>query len=326
MKRREFITLLCSAAAAWPRTGHAQAPVKIARLGFLGATFAASWDRRMEAFQSSLRDLGYVQGKNIFIESRWAEERYGQLPALAEELVRLRVDILLTYGTPGTLAAKQATTEIPIVFFYIGDAVSTGVVSSLARPGANVTGNTYFLPELMAKRLELLKDTMPNLSRAAVLVKPENPLFETTLPAVQAAANSLKIELQQFDARDRNELEPAFLAMTKNNVEAVVLQEDAVFLANLSHIVELAERQSLPIAGPVEFSEVGGLIGYGADFLDMCRHTAVFVDKILRGAKTADLPVERATRFETVLNVETAKKLGLSIPPLVILRADRVFE
>ena len=316
MKRREFITLLCSAAAAWPRTGHAQAPVKIARLGFLGATFAASWDRRMEAFQSSLRDLGYVQGKNIFIESRWAEERYGQLPALAEELVRLRVDILLTYGTPGTL----------VVFFYIGDAVSTGVVSSLARPGANVTGNTYFLPELMAKRLELLKDTMPNLSRAAVLVKPENPLFETTLPAVQAAANSLKIELQQFDARDRNELEPAFLAMTKNNVEAVVLQEDAAFLANLSHIVELAERQSLPIAGPVEFSEVGGLIGYGADFLDMCRHTAVFVDKILRGAKPADLPVERATRFETVLNVGAAKKLGLSIPPLVKLRADRVFE
>jgi len=307
---------LSGAAAIWPRTGHAQTPVKIGRLGLLGATFAASWDRRMEAFQSSLRDLGYVQGKNIFIESRWAEERYGQLPALAEELVRLRVDILLTYGTPGTL----------VVFFYIGDAVSTGVVSSLARPGANVTGNTYFLPELMAKRLELLKDTMPNLSRAAVLVKPENPLFETTLPAVQAAANSLKIELQQFDARDRNELEPAFLAMTKNNVEAVVLQEDAVFLANLSHIVELAERQSLPIAGPVEFSEVGGLIGYGADFLDMCRHTAVFVDKILRGAKTADLPVERATRFETVLNVETAKKLGLSIPPLVILRADRVFE
>ena len=326
MRRRAFIEGIAASAAAWPRTGHAQAPAKIGRLGFLGATFAASWDRRMEAFQSSLRDLGYLQGKNIFFESRWAEERYNQLPALAEELVRLRVDVLLTYGTPGTLAAKQATTEIPIVFFYIGDAVSTGVVSSLARPGANVTGNTYFLPELMAKRLELLKDTMPNLSRAAVLVKPENPLFETTLPAVQAAANSLKIELQQFDARDRNELEPAFLAMTKNNVEAVVLQEDAAFLANLSHIVELAERQSLPIAGPVEFSEVGGLIGYGADFLDMCRHTAVFVDKILRGAKTADLPVERATRFETVLNVGTAKKLGLSIPPLVILRADRVFE
>ena len=280
----------------------------------------------MEAFQSALRDLGYVQGKNIFIESRWAEERYDRLPALAEDLVRLRVDILLTYGTPGTLALKQATTEIPIVFLYIGDAVSTGAVSSLARPGANVTGNTYFLPELMAKRLELLKDTMPNLSRAAVLVKPDNPLFGTTLPAVQAAADSLKIELQQFDARGRNELEPAFLAMTKNHIEAVVLQEDAVFLANLRQIVELAERHSLPVAGPVEFSEVGGLIGYGADFLDMCRRTAVFVDKILRGAKPADLPVERATRFETVLNAGAAKKLGLSIPPLVILRADRVIE
>ena len=280
----------------------------------------------METFQSALGDLGYLKGKNIFIESRWAEEHYDRLPALAEELVRLRVDILLTYGTPGALAAKQATTEIPIVLMYIGDAVSTGVVSSLSRPGANVTGNTYFLPELMAKRLELLKDAMPNLTRAAVLVKPDNPLFKSTIPAVQAAANSLKIELQQFDARGVNEFEPAFLAMTKNRVEAVVLQEDAVFLGNLRQIVELADGQALPIAGPVECSEVGGLIGYGADFLHMCRRAAVFVDKILRGAKPTDLPVERATRFETVLNVGAAKKLGLSVPPLVILRADRVFE
>src|SRR5262245_30541823 len=326
MRRREFIALLGSAVAGWPRSGQAQAPGKIARLGFLGATFAASWGNRMEAFQSALRDLGYVQGKNIFIDTRWAEERYEQLPALAEELVRQRVDIVLTYGTPGTLAAKRATTEVPIVFLYIGDAVSTGVVSSLARPGANITGNTYFLPELMAKRLELLKDVMPNLTQAAVLVKPDNPLFKSTIPVVQAAANSLKIQLQQFDARGPLEFEPAFLAMTKNRVQAVVLQEDAVFLGNLKQIVELAERQSLAIAGPVECSEAGGLIGYGADFLDMCRRAAVFVDKILRGAKPADLPVERAIKFESALNVGGAMRLGLSIPHLVIIRADRVFE
>jgi putative ABC transport system substrate-binding protein len=191
----------------------------------------------MEAFQSALRDLGYVVGKNIFIEPRWAEEHYDQLPALAEELVRLRVDILLTYGTPGTLAAKRATTDIPILFLYIGDAVSTGAVSSLSRPGANVTGNTYFLPELMAKRLELLKDAVPHLSRAAVLVKPDNPLFKSTPAAIQSAANSLKVDLQQFDARSPNEFEAAFSTMTRNRVEAIVLQEDAVFLGNLKQII-----------------------------------------------------------------------------------------
>jgi putative tryptophan/tyrosine transport system substrate-binding protein len=178
----------------------------------------------------------------------------------------------------------------------------------------------------MAKRLELLKDAVPHLSRAAVLVKPDNPLFKSTLAAIQSAANSLKVDLQQFDARSPNEFEAAFLTMTRNRVEAIVLQEDAVFLGNLKQIIELAERQSLPLAGPVECSEAGGLIGYGADFLDMCRRAAAFVDKILRGTKPADIPVERATKFETVLNVGAAKKLGIQIPPLVMLRADRVIE
>jgi ABC-type uncharacterized transport system substrate-binding protein len=177
----------------------------------------------------------------------------------------------------------------------------------------------------MAKRLELLKDAMPHLSRAAVLVKPDNPLFKSTLPA-QNAASSLMVELQQFDARGPNEFEAAFLEMTKNRIEAIVLQEDAVFLGNLKQIVELAERQSLPLAGPVECGEAGGLIGYGADFLQICRRAAVFVDKILRGTKPADLPVERATKFETVLNVRAAQELGIALPPLVILRADRVID
>ena len=270
--------------------------------------------------------MGYEQDKNIVIEELWAEENYGRLPALAAELVRRKVDIILTYGTPGTLAAKRATTDIPIVFVYAGDAVGAGLVTNLSRPEANVTGNTYFLPELMAKRLELLKDTVPHIRRVAVLVKPDNPLFKTTLPVLRRAADTLKIDLQQFDARAAAELEPAIAAMVRNRVEAIVVQEDAVYLTNQRQIVDLATKHLLPVASSGEFGAAGALIGYGADFHEMCRLAALFVDKILRGAKPADLPVDRATKFETVLNLRAAKTLGLSIPPLALLRADRVIE
>jgi len=325
MRRREFITLLGGVAAVWP-IACAQQAEKVARIGFLGATFASSWASRIEAFESGLRDLGYVQGKNILIESRWAEEQYDQLPALAAELVRLKVDVLLTHGTPGTLAAKRATTDIPIVFLYSGDAVAAGLVASLSRPGGNITGSTYFLPQLMAKRLELLKEAMPHITRVAILVKPDNPLFKSTLPVLEIAANSLKIELQQFGAHSPSEFEVAFLAMAKSHIDAIVFQEDAVFLGNLRAIADLAARQSLPFAGSSEFAEAGALIGYGVDFLELCRRAAVFVDKIVRGAKPADVPVEQATKFETVLNIRAAKLLGVTIPTSILLRADRVIE
>jgi putative ABC transport system substrate-binding protein len=273
-----------------------------------------------------LRDLGYVEGKNILIEFRWAEEKYDQLPALAAELVRQKVDVLVTFGTPGTLAAKRATTAIPIVILYIGDAVAAGVVTSLRQPGGNITGSTYFLPQLFAKRLELLKEAMPQITEVAVLVKPDNPLFVSMLQGLEIAANSLKIGLQRFDARGLSEFEAAFLAMAKRRVDAVVTAEDAVFLSNVRAIADLAARQSLPLAGFNELAEAGGLIGYGVDFHAMCRRGAVFVDKVLRGVKPDDIPVEQATKFETVLNMRTAKTLGVMIPTSILLRADRVIE
>jgi putative ABC transport system substrate-binding protein len=326
MRRREFITLIGGAAAAWPVAARAQQATKIVRIGFLGTTSASSWASRVEAFRLGLRDLGYVEGKNILIEFRWAEEKYDQLPALAAELVRQKVDVLVTFGTPGTLAAKRATTAIPIVILYIGDAVAAGVVTSLRQPGGNITGSTYFLPQLFAKRLELLKEAMPHITEVAVLVKPDNPLFVSMLQGLEIAANSLKIELQRFDARGLSEFEAAFLAMAKRRVDAVVTAEDAVFLSNVRAIADLAARQSLPLAGFNELAEAGGLIGYGVDFHAMCRRGAVFVDKVLRGVKPDDIPVEQATKFETVLNMRTAKTLGVMIPTSILLRADRVVE
>jgi putative tryptophan/tyrosine transport system substrate-binding protein len=326
MRRREFMTLFGGAAVALPFAARGQQEGKIARLGFLGATFASSWTSQIEAFRSGLRRLGYVEGKNIAIEYRWAEEQYDQLNALASELVRLEVDILLTYGTPGTLAAKRATEEIPIVFLYSGDAVAAGLVASLSRPGGNVTGSTYFLPQLMAKRLELLKEAMPHITRAAILVKPDNPLFKATLPVAKGAADALKIELEQFNAGNASEFGVAFAKMAERRIEAIVFQEDAVFLGNLTTIADLAAKQAIPFAGPTEFAEAGALIGYGVDFGEMCRRAAAFVDKILKGAKPADVPVEQATKFETVLNIRTAKSIGVSLPTSILLRADRVIE
>ncbi len=318
--------LLAGAAAAWPLAARAQPAPKIARMGFLGATFAASWASRLGAFKSGLQDLRYVEGTNFVIEPRWADEQYDRLPALAAELVRQKVDVILTYGTPGTLAAKRATAEIPIVFLYIGDAVAAGLVASLSRPGGNITGTTYYLPQLIAKRLELLKEAMPHLARAAILVKPDNPLFRSTLPVIESAAASLKIELHQFDAHSPGDFEAAFAAMARRRIEAMVIQEDAVFLGNARLIAELAARQSMPFAGPSEFAEMGALLGYGVDFLDMCRRAAMFVDKILKGARPAEIPVEQATKFETVLNIRSALALGLKIPSSILVRADLVIE
>jgi putative ABC transport system substrate-binding protein len=325
MRRREVLAL-AAALGAWPLAGHGQQAAKVARIGLLGATSAASWGSQMAALQSGLRDLGYVLGKNILIEARWAEDQYDLLPTLASELVGLGVDLLLTYGTPGTLAAKGATTDLPIVFVYSGDAVAAGLVTSLTRPGGNVTGSTYFLPQLMAKRLELLKEAMPHITRVAVLVKADNPLFMSTLPVMQSAANSLSIELHRFDAHSPSEFESAFAAMHERRIEAILFQEDGVFLGSLKAIADLAARRSLPFVGSRDFAEAGALIGYGVDFRDMCRRAAVFVDKIVRGGKPADIPVEQATKFETVLNIRSAKSLGIPVATSLLLRANRVIE
>jgi ABC-type uncharacterized transport system substrate-binding protein len=326
MRRRRFIALAGGTVLGWPVVSRAQQSKKIAQLGFLGASFASSWADRIEAFRSGLRELGYVEDKNIHIEFRWANEQYDQLSALAAELVRLNVDVLLTYGTPGTLAAKRATTDVPVVFLYSGDAVATGLVSSLNHPGGNITGSTYFLPQLMAKRLELLKEAVPRVARVAFFVNPDNPLFKSTLPVLQTAANSLNVELVQFNVSGPSDFEAAFIGIDQEKVDALVIQEDAVLLGNLRTIAAMAAKRSLPFVSSSEFAESGGLIGYGIDFLQMCRHAATFVHKILQGSKPADIPVEQATKFETILNLSAAKTLGITIPTSILLRADHVIE
>jgi putative ABC transport system substrate-binding protein len=326
MRRREVITLLGGAAVAWPLAARAQQGGKIARIGFLGPNSASSWASRLEAFRLGLRDRGYVEGKNIVIEFRWAEENYDRLPELAAELVRLKVDVLVTYGTPGTLAAKGATTTVPIVMAYIGDALAVGVVASLSRPGGNITGSTYFLSELMAKRLELLKEAMPWITQVGVLVKPDNPLFLPTLQSLEVAAESLGVKLQQFAARGPMEFDIAFSEMARRGVDAVVMQEDAVFVGNVRAIVDLAAKHRLLSAGFIEFAEAGGVIGYGASFVEMCRRVGFFIDTILKGGMAADIPVEQATRFEFVLNLKTAKSLGVIVPTSILLRADKLIE
>ena len=326
--RRQLLVALGASAVATRFTSLARAqPVKVARIGFLGATSLAGYKSRVDALRTGLQEFGYVEGKNLAMEFRWANGAYDRLPSLAAELVRLKVDVIVTGGTPGTRAAKQATTTIPIVMAVSGDAVATGLIASLARPGGNITGTTYFDPELTAKRLELLKQAVPKLARVGVLINPDNPqTMGTTLQSLRLAAASLKLELFVFEARSMNDLERAFSAMLQTGVDAVVMVDDGVFLANLRAIADLAANKRLPTTGAKELAEAGGLIGYGVDFVETYHHAAYFVDRILRGAKPGDLPVEQPPRFELVVNLKTAKALGVTMPYSLLSRADRVVE
>ena len=301
-------------------------PAKVPRIGFLGATSASGYAPQLDAFRQGLRDLGYMEGKNIAIEYRWAEGKYDRLPGLAAELVRLKVDVLVTHGTPGTHAAKSATTTIPIVMATSGDAVATGLVTGIARPGGNLTGSTFFNPEVAAKRLELLKEAVPRIRRAAVLLNPDNPVNGPVLEAIEATAKALKVEVPQFEARGPSDFDGVFLAMAKRRVEALVVIDDGMLIANARGIADLAVKKRLPSTGFKEFAEAGGLMAYAVNFLDMFRRAAVFVDKILKGAKPGDLPVEQSTRFELIINLKTAKEFGLAIPKPVLIRADTLIE
>ena len=301
-------------------------PAKVIRIGFLGPTSAASNAGRMEALRAGLRDLGYLEGKNLVIESRWAEGKFDRLPELAAELVRLNVDVILTTGTPGIRAAKNATTTIPLVMVTSGDPVGFGFVASLARPGGNITGSSVFSPELSAKRLDLLKEILPRTQRVAVLFNPDNSINDRNLPAMEQTAKLLKIRLQRFEVRGAEEFKNAFAAMTKQRVDAVALPEDDFLNANQNEVAELVAKQRLPSIGRAEFAEAGGLIGYAVNFFDLYRRAAIFVDKILKGAKPTDLPVQQPTKFEFVINLKTAKQIGLTIPPNVLARADKVIR
>ncbi len=331
MKRRRLLVAIGAIVSAVPLASFAQQQTaKIPLIGFLGTEFALNEASHIEALRTGLHELGYVEGKNIAIEFRWAEGNVARLPNLAAELVGLNVALIVTYGTPGVLAAKRATQTIPIVMVTAGDPVATGIVASLARPGGNVTGSTSITRDLNAKRLELLKEAAPRVTRVAVLVNPDNPArmpdLHDELQPIVVIAKVLKIELQLFEARRPDALNAAFGEMGKSHVDGLVVIQDAMLNANPKPIAELAARQRLPSVGFEEFAKGGGLIGYGADFRDMYRHAAYFVDKILKGAKPSEIPVEQPTRFELVVNENTARVLNLTLPPALLLRADSVIH
>jgi putative ABC transport system substrate-binding protein len=327
MDRRTFTGTLAGTLIAATRVAVAQQqPARIYRIGFLGTTSASEYAGQVEALRAGLRDLGYVEGKNIVIEFRWADGHYDRLPELAAELVRLNVDIIVTHGTLGARVAMQATKMIPIVMAIGADAILTGLVTSLARPGGNLTGSTILNPELSSKRLALLKEAVPRITRAAVVVPRDNPSAGAVLQSMETTARSLRVALQFFEVRGPSDFESAFSEIGTARVDAVLVFEDPMLIVNSKAIAELAAKYRLASAGFKEFAEAGGLIGYGADTLDVIRHAAVFVDKILKGAKPGDLPIEQATRFELLINLWTAKVLGIAIPQSVLTRADKVIQ
>src|SRR6266436_5719263 len=326
VKRRDFITRLGGVAVAWPLAARAQQAGKVYRVGFLGGADPTGYATQIQALRLGLRDHGYVEGKNTTIEYRWAEGKYERLPALATELVRdLKVDVIITQGVPAALVAKQATTTIPIVMAIVGNPVETGIVASLARPGGNVTGSSFFLEELNAKRLELMKTLVPDLVRAGVLMNPDNPAMGSVFRVMEERAQALNVKLQRVNVRLLDELDAAF-KLAKARTEALTITDDGLFIANARRIAELASRTRLPSIGFREYCEAGGLLAYGVDFPHIWRRAAVFVDKILKGAKPVDLPVEQPTKFELVINLKTAKALGLTIPPSLLGRADEVIQ
>jgi ABC-type uncharacterized transport system substrate-binding protein len=305
----------------------AQQPTKIPRIGYLTNAFLSALEARTEAFRQGLRELGYVEGKNIVIEYRSAEGKPDRLPALAAELVRLKVDVIVTTGASVTRAAKEATVTIPIVMTNDNDPVGNRFVASLARPGGNITGLVTLSPELSGKRLELLKETVPRLSRVAVFGTSTTPGNAQVLKETELAAGALGVKLQYLDVLGPKDIETAFRAASKKRAEAVLLLGSPVLNSQRTKLAELAVKSRLPaIYNFLEFVEAGGLMTYGVSRNDLARRAATYVDKILKGAKPADLPVEQPTKFEFIINLKAAKQIGLTIPPNVLVRADRVIK
>ncbi len=313
-------------ALASPLAALAQQKSKTPRIGFLVSETLSGQANRLESLRAGLRDLGYVEGKTIAIEMRSAEGKYERLPALAAELVRLKVEVLVAFGAKAVLAAKHATTTIPIVVPSTGDPMALGLTNSLAHPSGNITGSAAFGPEVSAKRLELLKEAVPRITHVAALSNPANAATAALLRAMHTAAKSLKLELQPFEARAQKEIVGAFSAIAKRRFDAIVVQQDTLFIANAKEIADLAAKNRLLSAGTKEFAEAGGLIGYGASDAVNYRRGAYFVDRILKGAKPGDLPFEQPTTFELVVNMKTAKTFGITIPNSILVRADKVIE
>jgi ABC-type uncharacterized transport system substrate-binding protein len=325
--RRAFIGTLAGGLLAVPLAADAQLPAKVPRIGYLSPLSPTDNPHLLEAFRQGLRELGYVEGQNIAIEYRFAEGRPERLPALAAELVRLKVDVILTTAAPAPQAAKQATSAIPIVFAVTGDPVAEGLVASVARPGGNITGLATIAPELVGKQLELLKEVAPKVSRVAVLQNPRDHAHPPMLRQAEGVAGALGVQVHILQARTPPEIEAAFAAMRSQRAGGVLVLRDGLFLVQRTQIAALAAKNRLPaVYGNREHAEAGGLMAYGASAPHMFRRAATYVDKILKGAKPADLPVEQPTKFELVVNLKTAKALGLTIPPSLLQRADEVIQ
>ena len=306
---------------------HAQQLGKVPRIGYLIATSPSVIAARIEAFRQGLSQLGYVEEKNIVIDYRYAEGKLDRLPALAAELVRLKVAVIVTAGPTDTKTAKEATRTIPIVMTWDYDPVASGFVISLARPGGNITGLSMLAPELSGKQLELLKETVPKVSRVAVLSPSTQPGYAEVLREMDLAAGALKMKLQYFDVLNLKDIESAFQAAAKGRAGAVLVLQSPVTGSHRKQLAHLAVKSRLPTIYPrSDFVEDGGLMSYGTSFVDLSRRAATYVDKILKGAKPADLPVEQPTKFEFIINLKAAKQIGLTIPPKVLARADKVIK
>jgi putative tryptophan/tyrosine transport system substrate-binding protein len=327
MRRREFIALLGGAAAAWPLAARAQQAGKIYTIGILSAGSFDPTAPSVAIIPDALRALGWIEGKNIVFERRYAENRVERLPELAAELVRLNVDVIVGIGTLAPLAAKRATTTIPIVMTAAGDPLGSGLVASLARPGGNVTGMSLMAPDLGGKRLELLKELLPRLARVAVLWNAANPYPALVFKETQAAGRTVGIEVQSLEVRGPRDFDGAFEALRRQRPDALITVEDPLTFNYMKLIADFAAGQLLPtLHGFREDVAAGALMSYGANLADLLRRAAGYVDKILKGAKPADLPVQQPTKFELVINQRTAKALGLEIPPTLLARADEVIE
>ena len=326
MRRRDLIVLLGGAAAAWPLAARAQQADKVARIGSLRHGSAAANADRIEAMRAGLRQLGYVEGKNIVIEFRWAET-VDQLPELATELVRMNVDVIFAPSSTEVEAARQATKTIPIVFAVHADPVGIGHVASLPRPGGNITGLTMLMTDLAAKELEILKEAVPQATRIGVLWNPTTPSHPPAVQAVKDAGEKLGVELRMVPARTAEDFDGALASMAAERVGAFLVLGAPLVLSHRARLAELALKYRLPsMFGIREPVEAGGLMSYAADLKDLTRRAAVYIDKILKGAKPADLPVEQASKYELFINLKTAKAIGLTMPEAFLLRADKVIE
>jgi putative tryptophan/tyrosine transport system substrate-binding protein len=326
IRRREFIATLAGTTIAWPLAARAQQPGKLPRLGYLGFGPASAYDTRLEALRAGLRDLGYVEGKNIVIEFRWAD-RVDQLPALAAELVRMKVDVIFASSSTLVEPARQATQTIPIVFANHADPVGIGHVASLARPGGNITGLSMLLTDLVAKELEILSEALPQAKRIGVLWNPTTPSHTPAVRAVEDAAKKLGVRLILVPVRVARDFDAAFGTMVQEGAAGFLVVPSPLSTSYRTELVELALKNRLPaMYGHKDYVEAGGLMSYGADIVDLNRRAAAYIDKILKGATPGDLPVEQASKYQLVFNLKTAKALSFQIPPMLLARADEVIE